>query len=148
MKDNEIIKALVHRADYDCDRCCDKGENCEGENCEKIIAKSILDLINHQNAEIERLQKTQDDIDDFARDLCKERLLKGKVIANFEDLQEYVRKEKSEAIKEFAVRVKMEVYFILLYYKLDKIVPTLDHEIFASFEKIEKEMTEEDEDNA
>ena len=37
MKDNEIIKALVHRADYDCDRCCDKGENCEGEKKEKII---------------------------------------------------------------------------------------------------------------
>lgn len=61
---------------------------------------------------------------------------------------EALKNEKTEAIKEFAVRVKMEVYFILLYYKLDKIVPTLDHEIFASFEKIEKEMTEEDEDNA
>ena len=52
--------------------------------------------------EIERLQKNQDDIDNFARDICKERLLKGKAIANFDDLQEYIRKEKSKAVKEFA----------------------------------------------
>lgn len=52
------------------------------------------------------------------------------------------KNSKSEAIKEFAVRVKMEVNFILLYYKLDRIAPTLDHEIFAVIERIEKEMTE------
>ena len=55
---------------------------------------------------------------------------------------EALKKEKIEAIKEFAVRVKMEVNFILLYYKLDKIVPQLDYEVSAIIQKIEKEMTE------
>lgn len=59
-------------------------------------------FIKRQNAEIARLQQAQDDIDNFARSLCKERVLKGKAIANFEDLQEYIRKEQSKAVKEFA----------------------------------------------
>lgn len=59
-------------------------------------------FIKRQNAEIARLQQTQDDIDNFARSLCEERVLKGKAIADFEDLQEYIRKEQSKAVKEFA----------------------------------------------
>lgn len=59
-------------------------------------------FIKRQNAEIARLQQTQNDIDNFARSLCEERVLKGKAIANFEDLQEYIRKEQSKAVKEFA----------------------------------------------
>ena len=61
---------------------------------------------------------------------------------------EALKNSKSEAIKEFAERVKCEVYFILLYYKLDKIVPTLDYEVSAIIQKIEKERTEGDEGNA
>ena len=101
--DEEIIKAL---------KClCGGGDSCFecayhkmyrfGE-CRKQVAKDALDLIRRQKTEIERLQKDQDDIDNFARDICKERLLKGKAIANFDDLQEYIRKEKSKAVKEFA----------------------------------------------
>lgn len=103
MTDNEIIKAL---------ECCTK-QGCSDnetkecplkpyEDCSTRLAINALDLINRQKAEIARLQKTQDDIDNFARDLCEERVLKGKAIADFEDLQEYIRKEKSEAIREFA----------------------------------------------
>ena len=57
---------------------------------------------------------------------------------------EALKNSKSEAIKEFAVRVKMEINFILLYYKLDKIVPQLDYEVSAIIQKIEKEMTEDE----
>ena len=55
---------------------------------------------------------------------------------------EALKNSKSEVIKEFAERVKMEVNFILLYYKLDKIAPALDYEVSAIIQKIEKEMTE------
>lgn len=68
--------------------------------------------------EIERLQKNQDDIDNFARDICKERLLKGKAIANFDDLQEYIRKEKFKAIEEFAEKLKEKYCDIVLYGKI------------------------------
>lgn len=104
MKEKDIVKTL---------KKCTSKENCEG--CEYIkydtrcivkLLKDALDLINRKQEEIEKLQKIQDDIDNFARDICKERMLKGKSIANFEDLQEYIRKEKSEAIKEFAERLK------------------------------------------
>ena len=59
-------------------------------------------FIKRQNAEIARLQQTQNDIDNFVRSLCEERVLKGKAIADFEDLQEYIRKEQSKAVKKFA----------------------------------------------
>lgn len=108
MTDNEIIKILENEADFDCGMCCNNGENCLGEECASFISRAALDLINRQKEKIERLQKTQYDIDNFARDLCKERVLKGKAIADFEDLQEYIRKEKSEAIREFAERLKEE----------------------------------------
>ena len=77
--------------------------------CDKdqwALERYALDLIKRQQVENEKLQKNQDDIDNFARDICKERLLKGKAIANFDDLQEYIRKEKSKAVKEFAEALK------------------------------------------
>lgn len=97
MTDNEIIKTL------EC--LCGGGNSCiecayhkkyRFNECRKQVAKDALDLIKRQQVESEKLQKNQDDIDNFARDICKERLLKGKAIANFDDLQEYIRKEKSK----------------------------------------------------
>ena len=70
------------------------------------LINHALDLINRQKAEIERLQKDCADIDNFARDICKERMLKGKPVADFEDLQKYIKKKRAEAIKEFAENVK------------------------------------------
>lgn len=107
MTDNEIIKAL---------ECCVNNQYCwlcilkdREDDCHDIL-KSALDLIDRQKAEIARLRAVQGSIDNFARDLCKERLLKGKAIADFEDLQEYIRKEKSEAIREFAKRLKKKTH--------------------------------------
>ena len=120
MTDNEIIKALKSEADYNCDMCCDNNENCMEDDCGKIISENALDLINRQKAEIERLQKTQSDIDNFARELCKERMLKGKAIADFEDLQEYIRKEKSEAIREFSEKLKQQAYECDIYGRFGK----------------------------
>ena len=107
MTDNEIIKAL---------ECCVNNQYCwlcilkdREDDCHDIL-KSALDLINRQKAEIARLRAVQGSIDNFARDLCKERLLKGKAIADFEDLQEYIRKEKSEAIREFAEKLKQQAF--------------------------------------
>lgn len=89
-------------------------------NCLAHLSIKSDDLVNRQKAEIARLQKTQDDIDNFARDLCKERVLKGKAIADFEDLQEYIRKEKSEAIREFAEKLKQQAFECDIYLRFGK----------------------------
>lgn len=104
MTDNEIIEGLeAYITTFD-----------------SVYLKEALDLINRQKAEIARLQKTQDDIDNFARDLCEERVLKGKAIADFEDLQEYIRKEKSEAIREFSEKLKQQAYECDIYSRFGK----------------------------
>ena len=109
MTDNEIIKALelcANRTIHSCKFCpCNSGIECN-----KKLNEGALDLINRQKAEIARLRAVQGSIDNFARDLCKQRILKGKEIADFEDLQEYIKKEKSEAISEFARRLKKKTY--------------------------------------
>ena len=101
MTDNEIIKALECCSNGldGCRECPAKEHNLE---CGNVLKFRALNLINRQKAEIARLKQTQDDIDNFARSLCEERVLNGKAISDFEDLQEYIRKEQSKAVKEFA----------------------------------------------
>ncbi len=72
-------------------------------------AEKKQEEINRQKAEIERLQKDSKDIDDFARNICKERLLQGKAIADFDSLRKYVKTQKAEAVKEFAEKVQAEI---------------------------------------
>ena len=107
MKDNDIIKALECCKDRRCDICERKCNHFAYESiCRLDLIEHALYLINRQKAEIERLQKDCADIDNFARDICKERMLKGKPVADFEDLQKYIKKKRAEAIKEFAENVK------------------------------------------
>ena len=84
MKDNEIIKALKCCTGYDC-------ENCEAlKYCDYMhpgaLARAALDLINRQKAEILELQK--------------------RIINRRADMDYRPDKIKSEAIKEFAERLK------------------------------------------
>ena len=98
MTDNDIIKAL---------ECCFVNENCTNcpcyENrfsaydCEVEIVKQAFDLIKRQQAEIERLNscvKSEDEVRVIA-----ESVIKGGI-----DII------KTEAIKEFAERLKDIVY--------------------------------------
>lgn len=98
---NEIIKAL---------QCCSiKRGGCKkcplwhrDGSCIADLAKLALSLVNRQQTEIEQLKKVSTEADNFARTICNERMLKGKSVTDFEDLQEYITKQKSKAIKEFA----------------------------------------------
>ena len=129
MIDNEIInewKDEIHRAEYIDSSYCD----C----IDLTLIKNTLDLINRQQAEnkrlkkevnlvsiqfqdlqeryeeaqaeIERFRKKEIEIDDFCRRLCRMRMLNGNAIASYEDLQNYIQQEKSEAVKEFAEKLK------------------------------------------
>ena len=79
MTDNEIIKALEHNANK-----CRLYEDSERQG----LYKSTLDLINHQKEEIESLKHRKTELQ----------------IRNQE-----LQHEKSEAVKEFAERVKLYI---------------------------------------
>ena len=130
LTDKEIIKALECCANGKCGGCPLFKEDC-GDG---IICKNALDLITRQQtenkrlgkevnlvsiqfqdlqeryeeaqAEIERFRKTEIEIDDFCRRLCRMRMLNGNAIASYEDLQNYIQEEKSEAVKEFQKNLK------------------------------------------
>ena len=84
-----------------------ENENLKVENQSlRSAANSLKMHYEEAQAEIERLKKTEIEIDDFCRRLCRMRMLNGNAIASYEDLQNYIQQEKSEAVKEFAERIK------------------------------------------
>ena len=113
MTDNEIIKALECCAKYEwhCDNNCPFFKKCS----KTLMAKSSLNIINRQKAEILELQKR---------------------IINWRTDMDYRPDEiKSEAMKEFAERLK-EKFGIA-----DCIVTVNNNDI----EDLVEEMTEENE---
>lgn len=129
LTDKEIVKALedeIHLAEYvDSDYCSNVNleiikfaldiisrhqteiENLKVENQSfRSAANSLKMHYEEAQAEIEGLKKTEIEIDDFCRRLCRMRMLNGNVIASYEDLQNYIQQEKSEVIKEFAEKLK------------------------------------------
>lgn len=106
MTDNEIIKAAEHCFLLEDCRVCPFNRGEGSASCMLNLGKSTLNLINCQKAEIERLRdyykryydlvkkakELQDDVE-YARD----RLLL---------FDEALTKAKSEAVKEFAERLK------------------------------------------
>ena len=99
MTDNEIIKAL---------KCLIPDDNDKGTwlpfsdrdcvDCEIIILKNALDLINRQQAEIEMLQLEVEAVNDLINPFPFK--------SNFDKA---IETAKSEAIKEFAERLKQTV---------------------------------------
>ena len=94
MTDKDIIKALECDTYTDCRECPHIEEDCYKNS--QVSAKDILDLINRQQAEIERLQKGNDEL--------------GKAIAGAYELNCFLEATRKivrvEAIKEFAERLK------------------------------------------
>ena len=81
MTDNEIIKALEHHKKRKCFECPLRDNE---KSCSVTISTLALDLINHQKAEIERLQTENN---------------------QFADIGKMYSEIKAEAIKEFAERL-------------------------------------------
>ena len=98
MTDNEIIKAL----NYCCGNIKNNDEECNEDMCYQVtlpesrdegirwcrqwLMKDALDLINRQNAEIERLKKNIDGLNIFTKN--------------------HIKVIRLQAIKEFAERLK------------------------------------------
>ena len=96
LKDEEIIKALEHCSSSDLGECrnCPFYEQCE--NDEQLV-KYALDLINRQKAEIERLKQNLEE----AHIDIKEHFTTFQI-----EQAEELKKVKSEAMKEFAEKLK------------------------------------------
>ncbi len=123
MTDNDIKKALELCATLDSGNCkkCPCREICK-EN-DGTLTKSILDLINRQKAEIERLRNSTKDI--FM-----------KATTHMNDIWDKI---KSEAIKEFAERLKEKLQWDVEFD--NKLVFESD------IENLVKEMTEVNEND-
>ena len=113
MNDNDIKKALECCKKRNCGDC---SYNAYGTSCSNIIASDTLDLINRQQAEIERLTVN-----------------KNACALGMKRLAEQLEQAKSEAIKEFAERLKGK---FLGEYKTPRAV------IKGRIDDLVKEMTE------
>lgn len=125
MTDNEIIKALeCCNFGYECDYCPDNNENW----CVLDIKLQILDLINRQKAEIEKLKQENE----FFRKTITQNAQRA-----LEVTVEEIEKTKSEAIKEFAERLKRKRI------ALKSEEPVFDLLKVGAIDDLVKEMTEE-----
>ncbi len=117
MTDNEIIKALECCCVSECDEC----PYDEQTACVEIMKEGALALINRQKAEVERLN------------------IRNKVLTAITKNYDWkFAKAKSEAIKEFAERLK-DNYNVIFGRKAVSI---------AEIDNLLKEMTEEKERDA
>ena len=112
MTDNQIIKALECCAD---EMGCKKGCPCfdpkaKGSCCtiSKIgIEKIALDLINRQQAEIERLQKVKEQIKKEKNKILDAQMFLAKICDN---LEKKLKTAKAEAIKEYTEKLEAKLY--------------------------------------
>lgn len=118
MTDTEIIKALECCRDCNCKECPACRIIDGGTHCTEIDEEEILDLINRQKAEIERLQKIivgfMDEVGTWSNkyDVDISNILKLPLLAK-EDWN-IRNKIKAEAVKEFAERLKKKAHSYFL----------------------------------
>lgn len=104
MTDNEIIKFMqcVMGNDANCSEC-EYQKTLPFPSCRRMCAKNALDLINRQKAEIERLEK---EIKDKERAYNDEFCSRKEWQTKCRELLKEKQITKSEAIKDFAERLK------------------------------------------
>lgn len=113
MTDNEIIKALECCTDESYENCNECPYSIDAERCERMkLLEDILDLINHQKAEIERLKKEIQ----ITKDAYTMLQTKNEII-------------KFEAIKEFAERLKRKIDVVYSIKNLQDNIDNLAKEI-------------------
>ncbi len=104
MTDNAIIKALMCCTNADCLNCPRWSEEWSSGTCNDFL-QSVLDLINRQKAEIERL-KTE-----TSTNLKQWKMISERTKEHYSELYEEAKGiVRAEAIKEFAERLKKDFY--------------------------------------
>ena len=125
MTDNEIIKFMqcVVGNDANCSEC-EYQKVLPFPSCRMMCAKNALDLINRQKAEIERLEK---EIKDKERAYNDEFCSRKEWQTKCRELLKEKQITKSEAIKEFAEKLKKRFYLsagrcVVDVYHIDNLV--------------------------
>ena len=125
MTDNEIIKFMqcVVGNDANCSEC-EYQKVLPFPSCRMMCAKNALDLINRQKAEIERLEK---EIKDKERAYNDEFCSRKEWQTKCRELLKEKQITKSEAIKEFAEKLKKRFYLsavlcVVYVYYIDNLV--------------------------
>lgn len=132
MTDEQITKALEYCSTDVRENTCPKCAFYKKHRCSILMLNAVSDLINRQKAEIENLKQI---IDEEDKEILK---LQKRIIFWREDLNYQPEKIKSEAIKEFAERLKSRLRF---YYQNQGM---LEKEFYLlHIDKAVKEMTEE-----
>lgn len=141
MTDKQIIQALNTATNVDgLQICCIDYENNPKNVIYLSIKSDILDLINRQQAEIERLKncvKSEDEVMDIAK-RTMEPLVKE---ITREQIDIAVKLAKTEAIKEFAERLKDDSWFTDLFDRNDYPVRAVTKE---DIDNLVKEMVGDD----
>ena len=156
MTDDEIMKALelcANRTIHSCKSCPCNSSGCA---CNEKLNGGALDLINRQNAEIDRLKNElhgkvdyiheQREVIDDLKDKHNKMGLTVEVTFDKEQLEKIsqdcvkgyelqINENINEAIREFAKRVKMA-----FYYEFEVLIPSI---MADKIDEIVKEMTEE-----
>lgn len=96
MTDEKLMKVLECCANDDCSNC-----PTQVKQCRQHAMLNALDLINRQKAEIERYKENMPYLEQQSLDFCG-------VLCDF--AEELIAKYKSEAVKEFAERLKERKY--------------------------------------
>lgn len=101
--DEQIIEIFKYCAESDCDDCYKCTARKDGKCAIPDLGAQVVRIINRQAAEIENLKQV---IDEEDKEILK---LQKRIIFWREDLNYQPEKIKSEAIKEFAEKVKKEI---------------------------------------
>lgn len=94
----------------------------------KHIVDEVLDIINRQQAEIEKFKKIETTVNGFWEGIQKLAMFKDKEIPTLEKLLEYMDNLKVEAIKEFAERLKSRLITVT-YMNFDDTIDNLVKEM-------------------
>lgn len=152
MTDKNIIKAMECCNTQNCADCPLYNGNSFSEKCKAICFKEMTSLINRQQAEVERLRKEVNLVSIQFQDLQEryeeeqaeiERLksMNQSKLDMLHDIRAELETAKAEAIKEFAERLKND-----LFYKCGDLNYTETCDTRRLIDNIVKEMVGEDND--
>ena len=132
MTDNEIIKYMqcVIGNEVNCSEC-EYQKALPFPSCRRMCAKNALDLINRQKAEIERLKECPKCVYEYDGEVM-EYCVQG-ACPNFKTVEQI----KSEAVKEFAERLKEKSFQSFGNYGITRDVVEV-----CDIDNLIKEMTE------
>lgn len=131
----ELIKALdccAHTIETNrCGEC--PAAKYKAGTCDALVKLQAAEMLKELKAENERFKKIETTVNGFWGELQKLAMFKDKEIPTLEELLEYIENCKSEAIKEFAERLKS---FLNLYQLGEKEIVCLE-----DIDNLVKEMT-------